>query len=585
MRLSAAPLLVAALAAGGLPARGDPAAERRAQIAALIPPERQTVWAPGIPGGIPERTAFCAAIEAKEFGNGAVDASGRIQAAIDACPLGQVIRLSAGDFKIDNTIFIRRGVVLRGAGPEKTHLRMRVGIVKPVILLGVQWPKFTQSKDLVADGLKGSRSVQLGDASALAPGELVAIDAITDPKITEWSHNSPPDSKSRSWFTRPNRPLGQILEVASVDGNRVTFTTPLHIDFRTAFKAQLSRFSTAEGGAVVHAVKHAGIEDLHVYGGGDGNIRLSLAAYSWVKNVESEYQTDESVALEFAFRCVVRDSYLHHTQHPEPGGGGYGLSISFYSSDNLAENNICWRFNKVMVMRATGGGNVIAYNYMEDGYISYSPTWVEVGLNASHMTTPHYELFEGNESFNFDADNTWGNSIYITVFRNHLTGLRRSVGDPPLQDLMNRRAVGLMEGHWWYTFVGNVLGFAGMSPAPAGSFAYEASYPWSSDPVGMWRLGYNPEKWSARPDPKVASTLIRDGNFDFATNTVHWRKGKKAIPSSLYLTSKPAFFGNNPWPWVDADGAVKLHVLPARARFDALHPEAKHTSSADAVPR
>jgi len=33
---------------------------------------------------------------------------------------------------------------------------------------------------------------------------------------------------------------------------------------------------------------------------------------------------------------------------------------------------------------------------------------MEVGMNASHMTCPHYELFEGNEAFNIDADNTWG---------------------------------------------------------------------------------------------------------------------------------------------------------------------------------
>ena len=42
------------------------------------------------------------------------------------------------------------------------------------------------------------------------------------------------------------------------------------------------------------------------------------------------------------------------------------------------------------------------------------------------MTTPNYELFEGNQSFNFDGDYTWGNAVYITVFRNHLTGMRRA---------------------------------------------------------------------------------------------------------------------------------------------------------------
>ena len=54
---------------------------------------------------------------------------------------------------------------------------------------------------------------------------------------------------------------------------------------------------------------------------------------------------------------------------------------------------------------------------------------------------------------------------------------------------------------------------------------------------------------------------------------MHWASGfDQALPSSLYLAGKPAFFGDNPWPWVDATGAVKLHTLPARARYDAGAP-------------
>jgi hypothetical protein len=319
-------------------------------------------------------------------------------------------------------------------------------------------------------------------------------------------------------------------------------------------------------------VKYAGVEDLYVSGGGDGNIRLLNAAYSWVKNVESDAQVGEAVAIAGSFRCVLRDSYVHSTRAPQPGGGGYGISFSFYSADNLVENNISWNMNKVMVMRASGGGNVIGYNYLEDGWISYTTGWVETGANASHQTTPHYELFEGNEAFNFDGDNTWGNAVYITVFRNHFSGKRRSASLLRLEDRQNRRAVGLNAGHWWYSFVGNVLGYPGMSPAPARSFTYEGSYPWKEDPVPMWKLGYDPEDWSARADPKVLSTVLRDGNYDYVTGEVHWARGPRPLPDSLYLAKKPRFFGEAAWPWVDPAGATKLHVLPARARFDALHP-------------
>ena len=61
---------------------------------------------------------------------------------------------------------------------------------------------------------------------------------------------------------------------------------------------------------------------------------------------------------------------------------------------------------------------------------------------------------------------------------------------------------------------------------------------------------------------------------EYVTNGVVWdsTNPNRALPDSLYLSSKPAFFGTNPWPWVDPTGATKTYTLPARARFDSLHP-------------
>ncbi len=166
-----------------------------------------------------------------------------------------------------------------------------------------------------------------------------------------------------------------------------------------------------------------------------------------------------------------------------------------------------------------------------------------------------------------DGDDTWGNSVYITFFRNHATGKRRS-----FPDVDNRRAIGLMAGSWWYTFVGNVLGYPGMSAVPYSSFRYESALPWDPQPVPMWQLGYDPEDWKRAADPRVLSTVIREGNFDYATGQVHWSNGPYQLPDSLYLSGKPAFFGDDPWPWVDPTGTTKLHALPARTRFAAMNP-------------
>jgi len=78
--------------------------------------------------------------------------------------------------------------------------------------------------------------------------------------------------------------------------------------------------------------------------------------------------------------------------------------------------------------------------------------------------------------------------------------------------------------------------------------------------------------WGQAPDPKVRSTVVREGNFDYLTNSVRWDHEPKALPNSLYLTSKPAFFGDLPWPWVDPTGATKVFTLPAQVKFNSMVP-------------
>ena len=235
----------------------------------------------------------------------------------------------------------------------------------------------------------------------------------------------------------------------------------------------------------------------------------------------------------------------------------------------LIENNIIVGANKLIVARSAGAGSVVGYNYVDNAFIGNYPGWMEVGLNGSHMVGSHHMLFEGNLSFNYDSDDTWGGALAMTVFRNHLTGRRR---DYPNQD--NVRAVGLMFGSWWHTFVGNVLGEAGRMDGWIYEDPGDGTYGHATSKWGkrftIWKLGYAPGAWGQAPDPKVRSTVVRDGNFDYLTNTVRWDHEPRPLPNSLYLTEKPAFFGDLPWPWVDPTGTIKVRTLPAHARFESL---------------
>ena len=96
-----------------------------------------------------------------------------------------------------------------------------------------------------------------------------------------------------------------------------------------------------------------------------------------------------------SFRVQLEKFYVHKPVWPVPGGGGYNISLAIGSSEVLIENGISVQANKVIVVRAAGAGSVVAYNYMDDGYIGGQESWLEIGVNGSHMVGSHHMLFEG----------------------------------------------------------------------------------------------------------------------------------------------------------------------------------------------
>lgn len=607
----------------------------------ILPADRSTMWNPGLMsvGGISNRTTIFTNVNASSYGNGAQDASAGIQAALEACPAGQVVQLSAGTFTVNNLLLIHSAITLRGAGPGVTILQKTNGArprlsptqpvdpgtynpdAQPLVIIGAsRWPgpDSTRSQNLKADGAKGASSITVQNASALSAGKFVLLDELSgafwQPTPTgfpgnakvwagdrvAWNMHLPQqqyqdDSDSSdatgpydtdgvgpvirppaamSWFCRADRPTCEIKEIASVNGNIVTFTTPLHISYRTNHTAQLTLYSDYSGSLPDRAsaqIRNAGIEDMTVLGGADGQIRFEDAAYSWARNIENVQWLGEGFAVDGSFRIEIRGCNIHDGSWPEPGGAGYAISFAQGSSEILVEDNISINACKNMVVRSCGAGSVFGYNFADDAWDYDNPGWVECGLNASHMAGPHHVLFEGNYSVNFDSDYTHGNAIYMTCLRNWFSGQRRDFAD-----LGNIRCVGAAYGSWWDSFVGNVLGRAGQmsgwsydDPAMAGNNAN-----WSSGAV-IWKLGYDPERWNMYADMITVTNAIRHGNFDYLTNSQVWEASisDHVIPSSYYLSVKPAFFGGRAWPWVQPENTTQqVYSLPAMDRYNAIPP-------------
>lgn len=146
----------------------------RAQVdTSIVPAKGRTTRAPGLRRPVPARATVCAAVSAASFGNGQVDASSAIQQAIDGCPDGQTVQLSAGTFLVNTPILVNKGITLRGAGPALTKLQKTNGAVwfsynhagdpSPVI---IHWAR-TLAEDCRSDERApvsdGSRRFDVGD--------------------------------------------------------------------------------------------------------------------------------------------------------------------------------------------------------------------------------------------------------------------------------------------------------------------------------------------------------------------------------------------------------------------------------------
>jgi len=357
----------------------------------------------------------------------------------------------------------------------------------------------------------------------------------------------------------------------------------------------------------------AGVESLALTRGDNDNIRFDGCAQCWVKNVDSSHWLNFGIALSNAFQSEIRDSYLHNGCWPVPGGGGYAIAFSFGASEILIENNISLITNKNIVVQSCGAGSVVSYNYFDDAMISGSnPNWVEVHANASHMLGSHHVLFEGNYAVNWDSDKTHGNSTYLTTFRNYFRGYRKAYTDPCspscpgtiTEDDSTNASAGPVRTHgpaaygYWMSAVGNILGI----PTTSATWIYSSTNNevMTSNSRTIFALGWDDFQANFGSgctgtcctglicrDPNVASgprAILRDGNWDYATSSVHWDSAATTLPNSMYgLSSAPPFFSCGAtafaWPpWNPSSPAVTCpsnpgsNCLPAKARFDANQP-------------
>jgi hypothetical protein len=128
-------------------------------------------------------------------------------------------------------------------------------------------------------------------------------------------------------------------------------------------------------------------------------------------------------------------------------------------------------------------------------------------------------------------------------------------------------SVALAAHNRYMTFLGNVFGYTGDSGD------YEGTGNCAGGPA-IYKIGW-PSDCAAGDsaiDAQVRATLLRHGNYDYMTSMTHWEStiADQTIPASLYLGSKPAFFGNRAWPPIGPDLTPMVSPTPAEERFAGM---------------
>jgi len=484
----------------------------------------------GVPGGIPYRTQIY-----QSFSPGATAA--QINSAISSCPSNQVVFLNAGSYSLDSQLVIRKnGVTLRGAtnssGAPATILNFSSGASGDGLIdIPGSYPANNWSSvpfaSVNSGYTPGSTTLNLASApSGLQVGWIIVMDQINDENLVR---NTTSAQGSGVWGGRNNnRGYSQFFRVKAINGSSVTVEPPVYGSY---WNASLSPQIYWWGASTIRS----GIEDLQVNrvpgGGGVQNMHMALADSCWVRNARVQQAANGLIRTAWTLNCQIQDCYL--TLHDNVGSATYSLYIT-YSGSLLAQNNIGY-ITPCFIGLMDTMGCVVAYNYATNFPYS-SASWLPECMMV-HGGHNYMDLFEGNMAPSFWSDFIHGNASFNVIHRNRYPGW-----EPGKTGSLHPANLEAYQDN--FSFFGNVLGTAGV----------QSGY------SGIWQV-----------DATSAATINRKANFNTFDNAIPSSEslGSDSLVQSYYLTSKPAWFGDRPYPPIDPTSPASATAtnLPAGYRF------------------
>lgn len=428
----------------------------------IVASSRAIDWSSaGAIGGIQNRTAVY-----QTFNPGAT--ADQINAAIAACPAGQVVFLSAGTYNLTGGILMKSSVTVRGAGADKTFL-VFTGVNAcfggySVVCFTAENHVWGGDADALPGGsnaavwtngfAQGATQITLTSvgSSGLAVGQYIVLDqanlAADNGEFFVCDNTNYPCSLEGGNGGRVMNGIQhgqtQIVKITAINGSTYTITPGL---YAPNWSGTLS-----PGAWWVHTIQFAGLEDVsldHSNAAGEVNgISMYGAINCWVRGIRSIRPNRNHVQFCLAAHNTVADCYFNGTQHGV--SESYGVE-TYLGSDNLVVNNIFQQVTAPQLLQL-GVGNAIAFNFsIKDSEVASADFLY--GSATDHNEGNEYDLLEGNDGSMFGADLFHGTGGLNTLFRNRFTGWEKG-------KLNNLIPIRLDSYKRYCNVVGNVLGMA-----------------------------------------------------------------------------------------------------------------------------
>jgi hypothetical protein len=384
-------------------------------------------------------------------------------------------------------------------------------------------------------------------------------------------------------FARVHRFTQEVVEATAVNsGTGVVTITPnlIYPNWRAGQSPQAWQ---------VQPSRYVGFENFSVDAAGSTlgtAIGFGGVAHGWVSGVRIVNARQSAISTWMCSRFTIQNNYIYNTGQNYSFTDNWAIRLQV-STLGLVQNNILQKNTVGVMEEGPGVGHVIAYNFIIDNY-NYSDA---LG-NAlrPHSAGDDYQLYEGNIASDIYLDKDHGTHLMETAYRNFLTGYESCGGPIPICGQASIYggtfptgthghkdsgviAINSYQFNRYINAVANVLGTPGVThtyrlPNGGNYGIYSLGFPYDNALVvktsyfwGNWDAKTGATRWCG----SVLNTgwaQICGGISEVPTNFIYGQPlptlgdvaaGMGPLPASLYLRSKPSWFGSLPWPPIGPD--------------------------------